>query len=209
MNKTALVSLACVCLVASGCGFMNTEESRNENEWDQIEPIRHDQNQMDQGGPAYDGQYESDQGFGDQRGQTGDPMYPSTPNQEPQNGEGMNDGYQVSDEISEAINQEVDEIDQANALKMGNTAYVACRLSGDSGDGSDDLSDEIEEKVTRAAKEADQDLDEVFVSTNPDFMNLSDNYMRDIERGEPIEGFFDQFGEMFERLFPTRDRNNR
>ena len=27
-----------------------------------------------------------------------------------------------------------------------------------------------------------------------------------VDRGEPIEGFFDQFTEMIERVFPTRNR---
>jgi len=47
----------------------------------------------------------------------------------------------------------------------------------------------------------------VYVSTNPDFFDLTNGYIDDVNRGEPVEGFFDQFSNMIERLFPLKPVN--
>lgn len=118
----------------------------------------------------------------------------------------QDDDYRVADEIAEHVNKKIDAIDGAYVLTMGNNAYVACELDNDDNAGKDDdLSEKLEKKVTEAVKDADNEIENVYVSSNPDFVDLTSNYLRDIERGEPIEGFFDQFTEMIERVFPTRD----
>lgn len=115
--------------------------------------------------------------------------------------------YRVAEQIADQVTSEVDEIDRAYVLTMGDNAYVACQLDNDRlSDQNNDLSDKLEEKVTKAVKDADNKIDNVYVSSNPDFIDLTSNYMRDVDRGEPIEGFFDQFSEMIERIFPTRNR---
>jgi len=116
------------------------------------------------------------------------------------------ENYDVADEIADRVTSEVDDIERAYVLTMGNNAYVACQLDNDNREArNDDVSDKLEREVTDAVQDADKDIDNVFVSSNPDFIDLTSNYMRDIDRGEPIEGFFDQFTEMIERIFPTRD----
>lgn len=125
-------------------------------------------------------------------------------NQQKSNQQGQ---YLVDEQIADHVSSEVDEIDGAYVLTMGDNAYVACHLDNDQASSrEDDLSDEVEKKVTRAVKDSNNKIDNVFVSSNPDFVDLTSNYMRDIDSGEPIEGFVDQFTEMIERVFPTRSR---
>lgn len=115
--------------------------------------------------------------------------------------------YRVSEKIAERITSEVKEIDRAYVLTLGNSAYVACQIDRDqSGKQNNDLSDQLEKKVTEAVKDVDNDIENVYVSSNPDFIDLASNYIRDVDRGQPIEGFFDQFTEMIDRVFPSRNR---
>ncbi|MBM7540064.1 YhcN/YlaJ family sporulation lipoprotein [Amphibacillus cookii] len=197
-----------------GCGTNNTQQA-NDRGWDNIEPVRNQPNQMQRQNTTYDGTYQhpgtTGRGGLDQNQQA--PLDGRTPtDQVPREGlydqQGNQGQYQVAEDIAEQVTSEVNEIDRANVLTMGNTAYVACQLDNNQGNGdNDDLSDRIERKVTEAVKDADNQIDQVFVSSNPDFVDLTSNYMNDVDRGEPIEGFFDQFGEMIERIFPTRDRS--
>src|SRR5699024_1491516 len=66
----------------------------------------------------------------------------------------------------------------------------------------EELSDEVKNKVSDIVKDLDDRIDNVYVSTSPDFFDLADNYIGDMENGKPISGFFDQIGNMIERIFP-------
>jgi YhcN/YlaJ family sporulation lipoprotein len=66
----------------------------------------------------------------------------------------------------------------------------------------DQLSDDVKEEISEIVKSVDNDIDNVYVTTNPDFFDLTNNYADDINRGEPVEGLFDQVGNAIERLFP-------
>lgn len=66
----------------------------------------------------------------------------------------------------------------------------------------DQLSDDVKEEISEIVQSVDNDIDNVYVTTNPDFFDLTNNYADDVNRGQPIEGFFDQIGNAIERLFP-------
>lgn len=69
-------------------------------------------------------------------------------------------------------------------------------------DNGDKLTDETKQKISDIVKSVDGDIDNVYVSTNPDFLDLVTNYADQADNGEPIEGLFDQMGNMIERVFP-------
>ncbi|MUK88785.1 YhcN/YlaJ family sporulation lipoprotein [Ornithinibacillus sp. L9] len=134
-----------------------------------------------------------------------------------QNNQGnqQNTRYDVADEASDQITSQIDEIERAYVLTTDNNAYVAAGL--DNGDRrnsqynnltknnnnrGDELTDEVKDQIGDIVKSVDNDIDNVYVSTNPDFVDLTNNYVNDMNNGEPIEGFFDQMGNMIERLFP-------
>ena len=132
--------------------------------------------------------------------------YPENRQGNRQNRSHNNGQYDVSEDIANRVTSEVDEVENAYVLTMGDNAYVACHLNRGTDSTENELSDQLEREVTRAVKDSDNSIDNVYVSSNPDFIDLTSNYMRDIDRGEPIEGFVDQFTEMIERLFPTQSR---
>ncbi|MGP4106543.1 YhcN/YlaJ family sporulation lipoprotein [Virgibacillus sp. L01] len=74
--------------------------------------------------------------------------------------------------------------------------------NGNDNDGGDQLTDEVKQEVSKIVKSVDKDVDNVYVSTNPDFFDLANNYADDAGNGDPVEGLFDQMGNMIERIFP-------
>lgn len=111
-----------------------------------------------------------------------------------------NTNYQVAKVAADNISKNVDGVDKAYVLKTRDNAYVAAVL--DNKNGSDDISDKVEGQITKAVKSADQDIDNVYISTNPDFVDLTTNYVNDMKSGDPVSGFFKEFGQMVDRVFP-------
>lgn len=119
--------------------------------------------------------------------------------------------YEIAREAADKITDKVKGIESAYVITTDNNAYVAAELDNDNKRGNnnrnndrfdDQLSDEVKNKISKIVKSVNKDIDNVYVSTNPDFLDLTNNYANDVERGEPIEGFFDQFSNMIERIFP-------
>lgn len=70
----------------------------------------------------------------------------------------------------------------------------------------DDLSQEVKKEIAKIVKETDKNIENVYVTTSPDFFNLATDYVDDFKNGRPIEGFFDQIGNMIDRVFPQNQR---
>jgi len=121
-----------------------------------------------------------------------------------------NNQYDVAEEAAERITNEVDGIERAYVLTTENNAYVAANLDADDtnqqNETGNELTDEVKGQIGEIVKSVNNDIDNVYVSTNPDFLNLTRDYVNDADNGEPIEGFFDQMGNMIERLFPENSR---
>lgn len=135
--------------------------------------------------------------------------------------QGRNDSrYEIAEEAAEKITKEVDNIENAFVLTTENNAYVAARIDADNHNrgnnqgnmnrsntkGNNDLTDNVKEEIADIVRSIDKDIEHVYVSTNPDFLNLVHDYADDVDRGEPIEGFFEQIGTMIERVFPENSR---
>ncbi len=73
-------------------------------------------------------------------------------------------------------------------------------------DRGQEVTDDVKKEITRIVKSVDSDVDNVYVSTNPDFFDLAGNYADDVDSGKPIRGLFDQMGNMIERVFPQNKR---
>lgn len=69
-----------------------------------------------------------------------------------------------------------------------------------------DVTDDVKERITKIVQEIDDNIDNVYVSTSPDFINLAEGYGNDLDNGRPVRGFFDQIGNMIERAFPQNSR---
>ncbi len=115
---------------------------------------------------------------------------------------GQNDSDQNNLRHSEDAQQKVEamkEVDKAVVITAGSKAYAAVKLAnGENGD----VNDEMKKKVSDQVQAADQNINEVFVSSNPDFMERMRGYRDDIQNGKPVRGLLDQFSETVQRIFP-------
>lgn len=146
------------------------------------------------------------------------------------NKDNNNNRYEVADKAADQITNQIKEIDQAYVLTTDNNAYVAAVLDNkdtnkdtntdtdannnnetndnngfDRGQG-EELTDEVKDEIKNIVQSADGDIDNVYITTSPDFADLTNNYITDMNEGRPVEGFFDQIGNAIERVFP-QDKN--
>lgn len=200
-NKSVAVVITLCTLTACGAG--NNDNALGErNDMNNIDPVRNEgtieaplQNrgsqQSQNGRTTYDGTYERDNDL------TADPI---ENNQDRMQSE---QNYDISKKAAKQISKKMKEIDQAYVLKMGNRAYVAAKLDDESNNRDSNKIDEtVKKEIAKIVKSSEEGIDYVYVSTNPDFVNLTTDYANDIENGEPIEGFFNEMGQMIKRIFP-------
>ncbi|WP_421383668.1 YhcN/YlaJ family sporulation lipoprotein [Bacillus salacetis] len=116
-------------------------------------------------------------------------------------GNGNNGGQrmEVADRAAKRVN-DLKEVQQANVIVTENNAFVAVMLEGNE---EGEVTKEIEKKVSKAVRETDQDIENVYVSSNPDFVDRMKNYGNDLQNGKPVEGLFEEFSEMTRRVFPN------
>lgn len=69
-----------------------------------------------------------------------------------------------------------------------------------------EVTDDVKNKIADIVQDVDNNIDNVYVSTSPDFFNLANNYVNDMNNGKPVRGFFDQIGNTIERIFPQNKR---
>ncbi|NRG47949.1 YhcN/YlaJ family sporulation lipoprotein [Bacillus sp. CRN 9] len=117
------------------------------------------------------------------------------------NNNNNNNRMEVADKAAEKVT-DMEEVNRARVIVTDNNAYVAATLSGGEGQ---ELTKDIEQKISDQVKAADQDIDQVYVSVNPDFYNRIDTYANDVQAGKPVEGFFEEFNETVRRIFPDRE----
>ncbi len=113
---------------------------------------------------------------------------------------GTNNDYSLADRVADRITSEVDDVDQAYVFTGPENAYVAVVL-----DENKELTDEVQKRIQQVVKNTDQDIDDVFISANPDFTRQARDYANQYDEGEPVEGFFEEMGDMFERIFPNNN----
>ena len=115
------------------------------------------------------------------------------------------ESLELADEASGKID-ELEEVDSSTVIITKNNAYVAVVLNKNSdgseiAEGSDEL-EQIEEKIGEQVRETNDTVDNVYVSLNPDFVSRMNEYRDKVDQGEPVEGLFEEFGELTQRIFP-------
>lgn len=107
----------------------------------------------------------------------------------------------LADDIANRLTN-MREVDAATVWLSGNNAYVAVDIEGDrEGRVTNKLKDRIGDEV----RHMDGNIDNVYVSADPDFFDRMGGYARDIRNGAPIEGMFDEVNETLRRVFPTAE----
>lgn len=106
---------------------------------------------------------------------------------------------EVADKAADRI-AELDEVRTANVIVTNRNAYVAFVLKdGEKGE----VTDKTENKIADQVRKTDSDIRDVFVSSNPDFVERMKDYGKRIKEGDPIEGLFEEFTETVRRVFPN------
>ncbi|WP_010093786.1 YhcN/YlaJ family sporulation lipoprotein [Ornithinibacillus scapharcae] len=205
-NKIITLAATSFLLVAAGCGNQD-EEGQQGTDNNNIEPVRF-QNNDD---TDYHRNYTLQRDIEESNTYDGNPtQIRNVKNNNAANNNG-NDGngngektnqYDVAEEAADLIEKRVKGIDNVYVFTTDNNAYVAAEVDNKQDGQTSELTDEVKEQISKVVKSVDHDIDNVYVSTNPDFMDLADNYANDLENGEPIEGFFEEMGNMIERVFP-------
>ena len=80
------------------------------------------------------------------------------------------------------------EVDDAVIIVNDNNAYVAAKLDRSS---RNELTSDIKNKISRTVKSVDGNIDNVYISVNPDFYDRMNTYSRDIRNGRPVAGFME------------------
>ena len=175
MNYKAIVSIAMMALVITGCAT-NDNEGASEN----LGLNRSHQDNLD-----------NPMNVSDTRQNVND--------ENNANNNGIND-IRVSDDISNRV-EAMKEVSNASVIVTENNAYVGAVLK----DGGDkDISNDLKERVADTVRGADPSVDQVYVSANPDFVQRMEGYANDIENGKPVAGFAEEFRELVTRIFPSQ-----
>ncbi|MBS4200025.1 YhcN/YlaJ family sporulation lipoprotein [Bacillus sp. FJAT-49732] len=105
----------------------------------------------------------------------------------------------VADNIADKV-ADLKEVDTANVLVTNRNAYVAVKLSNK---GNNEMSNTVQRKIAKQVRDVDNNIDNVYVSENPDFYNRMTGYRNDINAGQPVSGFFNEFSDTVRRVFPN------
>lgn len=94
-------------------------------------------------------------------------------------------------------------VNEGNANNRGQDNHITNRRGNMDGE---ELTNEVKNQITDIVQSVDNNIDNVYVSTSPDFFDLANNYVDDMDNGRPVRGFFDQIGNTIERIFPQNKR---
>jgi YhcN/YlaJ family sporulation lipoprotein len=117
---------------------------------------------------------------------------------------GQNPGQDNVNERIQVANQAADKIVQINGVARAyvlvtqRNAYVAATLHP-----NQQLSSDMEKRIADQVRATVPHVQNVYVSTNPDFVNRVSAYVNDVQQGRPVAGFVEQFNEMVQRIFPN------
>ncbi|MGG1674601.1 YhcN/YlaJ family sporulation lipoprotein [Neobacillus sp. NRS-1170] len=183
-----LTSALLFSLYLTGCANKNVNDdvaNRNRNE---IEPGRVNYQNPNHGGPAITGVDTSDSELDRNMNM-----------RNVRNNVGNNQSkMRIADKAADKVTS-LSEVDSANIIVTDNNAFVAAKLDNSA---RNKLTGDIENKISRKVKSVDPDIDNVYVSVNPDFYDRMNTYANDIRNGRPISGLIDEFSKTIRRVFP-------
>lgn len=177
MKKLLMFAMAMIVVLSlMGCGFNKNKTENKDNANPPVEDKVNDQNAVEKDDNLDDDNMNDDLDH---------------------NGESRMD---VAEDAADKV-KELDEVESATVIVTDRNAYVAVVMNNND-DNADEVSKDLEDKIAEKVREADVDVDNVYVSLNPDFVERMNDYGKRINEGEPIEGFFDEFGEAVRNVFP-------
>lgn len=92
-------------------------------------------------------------------------------------------------------------ISRANVFVTDRTAYVAVNIPNVAQSG---LTEQIKQEVAKEVRRVDPSIEHVYVSADPDVFDRFQGFSNDIQAGRPIQGIYERFSEMVQRVFPQK-----
>lgn len=108
----------------------------------------------------------------------------------------MNTQITIADDAADRI-AALNEVESANVLVTNNNAYVGVKLKKGIHE-----TEALKKKIDDAVRQTNAGFSNVYVSANPDFATQMQDYRDKVRAGEPVEGFFEQFTDAMNRMFP-------
>lgn len=71
-----------------------------------------------------------------------------------------------------------------------------------------DISNHVKQKIAKKVKSVKPNVQNVYVSANPDFVDRMTGYSERFNNGQPLRGMIIEFNTMVERIFPTNAAND-
>lgn len=187
--STAIVAVMAVALISSGCSTRTTNDNNNGMG---ARNVRQQANNLDypiMDNTSYDGHM-----MGRDTA--------TTPKARMNNqGAHQNSKMEMSEDAAKRINA-MNNVDAAYVMMTDNNAYVAVKLQGNNKNA--DIPADLKNKIAQEVKKTNGNVDNVYVSVNPDFVGTMEGYMNDVRAGHPIKGMVSEFNAMVERIFPTQ-----
>ncbi|MCA1053935.1 YhcN/YlaJ family sporulation lipoprotein [Rossellomorea aquimaris] len=113
----------------------------------------------------------------------------------------VRENYSLSEEAANNV-ADLKEVSKAYVLTTPRNAYVAAVMeNGKNGD----ISQQLEDKIAKQVRKADAGLDNVYVSTNPDFIERMRGYADKAENGKPLKGLGEELSTTIKRVFPDQE----
>ncbi|MGG1399314.1 YhcN/YlaJ family sporulation lipoprotein [Bacillus salipaludis] len=193
MKKTAfLIGSLVFSLYLTGCGKNNVNDDVANRNRNVNEPTRVNYNPH--GGPAITGVDNSDPRV---RNNITDVRNDNRNNvTDVRNDNDVDNRMSVADDAADRVS-DLSEVDSATVIASDDNAYVAVKLAG-----NDKLTNNLEDKISDKVKSVDRDIDNVYISANPDFFGQMNQWAGDIRDGRPVTGFFKEFSDSVRRIFP-------
>ena len=197
--KTLMVTATLSTLLLAGCGTDNANDTAMRNQDNTLRNVNYNPNNNN-GYPNSNNNYGYPNGNDNVMNRADRNNNGTNMTDRNNNGDNNQNRMAVADKAAEKI-VSMREVDQANVIVTDNNAYVAAKLANHNGNR---LEKDVENKISDVVKSTDQNIDNVYVSVNPDFYERTTSYANDIRNGRPIAGFFDEFNTLVRRIFPTQ-----
>jgi len=111
-------------------------------------------------------------------------------------------GLRVVEKAEENV-QNLDEVKRAEVIAANRNAYVGVVMDDDF---HGELYPYIEDQIAQQVRDADASIQNVYISTNRDFVKQMSTYTDQIQNGRPAKGINDGFNKMVSKVFNRHER---
>lgn len=111
-------------------------------------------------------------------------------------------GLHIENEAEDKV-ENLPEIKQANIIALNRNAYVAVVIDEDF---HGEISPFVEDQIAQQVREADANIQNVYISSKRDFIRQMNHYRDEIQNGRSTDGINDGFNSMVGKFFLSHQR---